>query len=107
MYAYKVDLVQHLRIGDSMCRLEFINHILWIDQSKFINNRVMNKQIMLMIETHIGHVTLIFKPFGEKCMVLVDRRNILGLYMFDGLLNGRRYLYFLTNQPPILLDNFT
>jgi len=58
MYPYKVDFVQHLRAGDSIRRLEFIawftvqfhndplfvNHIFWTDESKFINNGIMNKQ---------------------------------------------------------------
>jgi hypothetical protein len=58
MHPYKVDFVQHLRVGDSIHWLEFIawfiikfynnpliiNHILWSDGSKFTNNGVMNKQ---------------------------------------------------------------
>jgi len=30
---------------------------------------------------------------------------LLGLYFYDGTLNGKRYLDFLINQLPLLLEN--
>ncbi|VVC38379.1 Hypothetical protein CINCED_3A019773 [Cinara cedri] len=60
-----------------------------------------------MTQTHTGHVKLIFKRFGELMWVrygLVGRK-LIGPFFYDGTLNGRQYLNFLTNVLSRLLDD--
>ncbi|KAL4132126.1 hypothetical protein QTP88_009335 [Uroleucon formosanum] len=89
---YKPDLVHHLRAEDSERRLlfiawvlvkiednpQFLKYVLWTDESKFTNNGVINKQ---------------------------NNRFWARPYFYDGTLNGRRYLDFLSNHLPPMLEN--
>ncbi|XP_060855227.1 uncharacterized protein LOC132932896 [Metopolophium dirhodum] len=98
MHAYKPEFVQHLRIGDSERRLQllswfsvqfeidnlFYKNILWTDESKFTNN---------------GTV------WGVNVWCGLIGRILLGPYFYDGTLSGRRYLDFLVNQLPLLLED--
>jgi hypothetical protein len=63
-----------------------------------------------MIQTHTGHVKLIiFKRSGELMYIwcgLVGGK-LIGPYFYDGTLNGRQYLNFLTNELPRLLEDIS
>lgn len=122
MHPYKIDLVQHLRAGDSTRRLEFIawfniqfhnyplivNHILWSDESKFTNNGIMNKQNHRYWDDtnpHWSRETNFQTVWGINVWCGLVGGKLIGPYFYDGTLNGRRYLNFLTNELPRLLED--
>lgn len=122
MHPYKCDFVQHLRAGDSTRRLEFIawfniqfhynplivNRILWSDESKFTNNGIMNKQNHRYWDDtnpHWSRETNFQTVWGINVWCGLIGGKLIGPYFYDGTLNGRRYLNFLTNELPGLLDD--
>ncbi|KAL4123158.1 hypothetical protein QTP88_015381 [Uroleucon formosanum] len=119
---YKPDLVHHLRAGDSERRLlfiawvlvkiednpQFLKYVLWTDESKFTNNGVINKQnnrFWASNNPHWAFETNFQTVWGTNvwCGILGD--SIIGPYFYDGTLNGRRYLDFLSNHLPPMLEN--
>lgn len=119
---YKPDLVHHLRAGDSERRLlfiawvlvkiednpHFLKNVLWTDESKFTNNGVINKQNNRFWASNNPHWALetnFQTVWGTNvwCGILGD--SIIGPYFYDGTLNGRRYLDFLCNNLPPMLEN--
>ncbi|KAL4130658.1 hypothetical protein QTP88_008071 [Uroleucon formosanum] len=119
---YKPDLVHHLRAGDSERRLlfiawvlvkiednpQFLKYVLWTDESKFTNNGVINKQnnrFWASNNPHWAFETNFQTVWGTNvwCGILED--SIIGPYFYDGTLNGRRYLDFLSNHLPPMLEN--
>lgn len=122
MHPYKPEFVQHLRIGDSERRLQFLswfsvqfeidnlfyNKILWTDESKFTNNGVMNKQNNRFWDDtnpHWSRETNFQTVWGINVWCGLIGGILLGPYFYDGTLTGRRYLDFLVNQLPLLLEN--
>jgi len=122
MHAYKPEFVQHLRIGDSERRLQFLSwfsvqfeidnlfykNILWTDESKFTNNGVMNKQNNRFCDDtnpHWSRETNFQTVWGINVWCGLIGGILLGPYFYDGTLSGRRYLDFLVNQLPLLLED--
>jgi hypothetical protein len=123
MHPFKMNLVQHLRATDFTRRLEFIawfsavqfhddpsivSHILWTDESKFTNNGIMNKQNNRYWDNtnpHWSRETNFQTVWEINVWCGLVGGKLLGPYFYDGILNGRRYLNFLTNELPILLDD--
>jgi len=120
-------LVQHLRAGDSFHRLEFIawfntklcynplivNQILWSDESKFTNNGIMNKENHRYWDgtnphwsrdTNFQTVWGINQlMYGVVWYLIGGKLKLIGPFFCD--CTGRRYLNFLTNRLPRLLDD--
>ncbi|CAI6348722.1 unnamed protein product [Macrosiphum euphorbiae] len=122
MHAYKPEFVQHLRIGDSERRLQFLSwfsvqfeidnlfykNILWTDESKFTNNGVMNKQNNRFWDDtnpHWSRETNFQTVWGINVWCGLIGGILLGPYFYDGTLSGRRILDFLVNQLPLLLED--
>ncbi|CAI6375452.1 unnamed protein product [Macrosiphum euphorbiae] len=108
--------------GDSTRRLEFIawfniqfhnnplivNHILWSDESKFTNNGIMNKQNHRYWDDtnpHWSRETNFQTVWGINVWCGLVGEKLIGPYFYDGTLNGRRYLNFLTNELPRMLED--
>lgn len=122
MHPYKADFVQHLRIGDAERRLNFVawlvvqlemdnlffNNIFWTDESKFTNNGVMNKQNSRYWEDTNPHWTRERNNqtvWGVNVWCGIIGGKLIGPYFFDETLTGRRYLNFLNNELPLLLED--
>jgi len=85
-----------------------LNYILWTDESKFTNNGVINKQNNRYWDTQNPH--WVFETnnqciWGTNVWCGLIGGKLLGPYFYDGTLNGRRYLEFLMNELPIMLDD--
>ncbi|XP_025419308.1 uncharacterized protein LOC112689688 [Sipha flava] len=124
MHPYKINFIQHLRAGDSIRRLEFIawfnvklfddplivNHILWSDESKFTNNGIMNKQNHRHWDDtnpHWSREANFQMVWGINVWCGLVGGKLIGPFFYNGTLNGRRYLNFLTNELPRLLDDIS
>jgi len=111
-----------LSAGDSTRRLDFIawfnikfyhnplivNHIFWSDESKFTNNGIMNKQNHRYWDDTNPHWSLetnFQTVWGINVWCGLVGGKLIGPYFYDGTLNGRRYLNFLTNELPRLLED--
>jgi hypothetical protein len=85
-----------------------LNYILWTDESKFTNNGVINKQNNRYWDTQNPH--WVFET-NNQCIWGINvwcgliGCKLLGPYFYDGTLNGRRYLEFIMNELPIMLDD--
>jgi hypothetical protein len=81
---------------------------LWTDQSEFINNGIINKQNNRYLDNHSPHwVIKINNPcvWGTNvCRGLIEGK-LSGSYYYNGTLHRRRYLEFLMNELPIMLDD--
>ncbi|KAL4148133.1 hypothetical protein QTP88_002426 [Uroleucon formosanum] len=86
MHRYKINFVQHLRAGDSIHRLEFIA---WFNIKLYDNPMIVNHILWSDKSKFTNNV-------GGK---------LIGPFFYDGTLNGRRYLNFLINELPRLLDD--
>ncbi|XP_008185485.1 uncharacterized protein LOC103310101 [Acyrthosiphon pisum] len=108
--------------GDSIRRLEFIawfntklydnplidNQFFWSDESKFTNNGIMNKQNHRYWDDtnpHWSRETNFQTIWGINVWCGLVGGKLIGPFFFDGTLIGRRYLNFLTNELPRLLDD--
>lgn len=119
---YRPNLVQELRVGDDIRRLDFIawletalaansnklNEILWTDESNFSNNGVVNRHNAVeWADTNPkrkfvrGHQTVI--STNVWCGIVGDQ--LVGPYFFQGSLTGARYREFLKDILPQLLQN--
>jgi hypothetical protein len=85
-----------------------LNYILWTDESKFTNNGVINKQNNRYWDTQNPH--WVFET-NNQCIWETNvwcgliGGKLLGPYFYDGTLNGRRYLEFIMNELPIMIDD--
>jgi hypothetical protein len=108
MYAYRADLIQHLREGNLEHRITFIawletqliknpyvlNYIFWREESKFTNNGILYKQNHCYLDDQNPHLT--FETNNQtvwRTNVWCDLINgkLLGPYFYDGTLNGRQH----------------
>lgn len=122
LHPYRPDLVQHLRQGDAERRITFIswlvtkledypnilNCILWTDESKFTNNGIINRQNNRYWDDQNPHwmfETNNQSVWGTNVWCGLLGGKLLGPYFYNGTLNGRRYLEFLMNELPIMLDD--
>jgi len=122
LHPYKPELVQHLRPTDPERRLNFIawllvqidtqplflNQILWTDESKFTNNGVINKQnnrLWSDVNPHWAVDSRHQTVWGTNVWCGLIGGKLLGPYFYEENLNARRYLAFLTNVLPLMLEN--
>lgn len=119
---FKIHLVQGLRPGDFQRRLEFIatlqvlihdnprilSQICWTDESRFHNNGVVNKHNAhywsennprWMRETRFQTI------FGINVWAGIFNGRFIGPYFYEGTLTSQRYLHFLKNSLPELLED--
>lgn len=121
-HPYKIHLVQGLTPRDPDQRLTFIarmndyidedvhflNRILWGDESRFHNNGTVNR--------HNCHYWSSENPkwtrenrfqtvWGVNVWCGVFNGRLIGPHFYDGTLTGERYLDFLQNVLPILLED--
>lgn len=119
---FKIHLNQELRPDDFERRLTFIAHIqalmdenpnilnriLWSDESHFHNNGVVNR--------HNSHYWSVENPhwvrqarfqtrWGVNVWCGLFNGRFIGPYFYDGTLTGERYLLFLQNELPELLED--
>lgn len=121
-HPYKLHYVQGLKPSDPDRRLQYISKmiclhdqdknilkkILWTDESCFNNNGIVNR--------HNSHYWNGSNPFWTRESNAQVRWStnvwcgmisgyLIGPYFYTGTLTGERYLEFLTNTLPILLEN--
>lgn len=121
-HPFKLHCVQELKPSDPERKLQFIseivclydqdsnilNNILWTDESLFNNNGMVNR--------HNAHYWNDTNPFWTRetksqvrwsinvwCGIL--NNTLIGPYFYEGTLTGVRYLDFLENILPLLLEN--
>lgn len=120
-HPYKICLVQDLRPNDYNRRMEFIanfmvqlhddplfvNKIMWTDESRFHNNGTVNR--------HNSHYWSVENPrwvrethfqtiWGTNVWCGLFNGRLIGPYFYEGILNGERYLRFLRNIIPGLVE---
>lgn len=121
-HPFKIHLVHQLRLGDFERRIDFLarfsimweenasflKNILWSDESRFHNNGLVNK--------HNCHYWSDQNPrwmratnnqikFGVNVWCGILNGVIIGPYLYEGILDGQRYLNFLRNVLPGLLND--
>lgn len=121
-HPYKTSLVQHLKLSDSQRRLTFIasvaqfyesdndimNKIMWTDESRFNNNGIMNRHnFRYWSDKNPNWVSEVHHQirWGTNVWCGILNGKIIGPYFYDGILNGQRYLDFLQNNLPSLLED--
>jgi len=87
---------------------QFLKFVLWTNESKFINDGVINKQnnrFWASINPHWALETNFQTVWGTNvwCGILED--SIIGPFFYNGTLNGRRYLDFLSNHLLPMFEN--
>lgn len=121
-HPFKVHLTQGLTPADPERRLNFIaemsikvdedpfflNKILWSDESRFHNNGIVNRHNChywsaenprWVRETHFQTI------WGINVWCGLFNGRLIGPYFYDGTLTGNRYLDFLQNILPDLLED--
>lgn len=84
------------------------NHILWTDESRFVSNGIPNKKNTHYWATENPHMV---NPvanqghYGVNVWCGIIGRHLIGPYFYEGSLTGARYLNFLREELPILLQN--
>lgn len=121
-HPFKIHLTQSLTPADPERRLNFIaemlvkieddpdflNKILWSDESRFHNNGIVNR--------HNCHYWSAENPrwvretnfqtvWGINVWCGLFNGRLIGPYFYDGTLTGERYLEFLQNSLPDLLED--
>lgn len=120
-HPFKVHLVQALRPNDYERRLEFIaflttqlnedprflEKIMWSDESRFHNNGIVNRHNIhywsvenphWIRETHFQNI------WGVNVWCGLFNGRLIGPHFYEGTLNGQRYLNFLIEVLPTLLE---
>lgn len=121
-HAYLYFPVQNLQSSDYERRLNYVAHIIvkleedpsylkkiiWTDEAKFHNNGTVNH--------HNNHYWSDSNPhqmkqcnkqvrWGVNVWCGIIDKFLVGPYFFEGNLNGNKYLNFLKNDLPILMEN--
>lgn len=121
-HPYKIHLVQELRPNDPDRRLdfivqiiikieddpEFLNKIMWTDESRFHNNGVVNRHnchYWSVENPHWMRETRFQTVWGVNVCCGIFNGRLFGSHFYQGTLNGRRYLRFLRNIVPELLED--
>lgn len=119
---YKSHNLQELSRTDCERRVNFIsqflvalndepnlcNHILWTDESHFISHGIPNRKNTHYWSEENPHNIRSFQRqghFGVNVWCGIVGRHLVGPYFYEGTLTGQRYLEFLRNELPILLEN--
>lgn len=120
-HPYRIHLHQGLHAADFTRRLEFIanmqvhlhddhkflSRILWSDESRFHNNGTVNRHNLhywanenpkWMRETNFQHI------WGVNVWCGIIDGYLIGPYFYQGTLTGERYLQFLRESLPELLE---
>lgn len=119
---YKFHNLQELSLRDCERREDFIcqflvslddnpnlfSHILWTDESHFVSHGLPNKK-----NTHYWSDENPYKirqhqrqgHFGINVWCGIVGRHLVGPYFYEGALTGARYLDFLQNHLPLLLEH--
>lgn len=120
--AFKYQLHQHLYADDGDRRVvfcdwllqnhrdnpNFINFILFSDESRFTNNGIFNKQntrYWAQQNQHTMREGNFQERFGVNVWAGIVGNRIIGPILFQGQLTGVRYLGFLQNEIEDHLDN--
>jgi len=121
-HAYLAHPVQLLQANDYERRLNFIAHcmvkidddteflkrILWTDEAKFHNNGQVNhhnNHYWSDLNPHWMNETNRQVRWGINVWCGITDEYLIGPYFFEENLNGNKYLDFLKNDLPILLEN--
>lgn len=121
-HPYKIHLVQGLTPEDPERRLNFIaemslkfeedrlffNKILWSDESRFHNNGTVNRHnchYWSSVNPHWMKETNFQVAWGVNVWCGLFNGHLIGPYFYQGTLSGERYLNFLQNELPLLLEN--
>lgn len=122
MHPYHTLQVQELLPGDKPKRVEFcrvlkakaeanpqyLSNVLWTDESMFTRAGFFNTHNDHTWATENPRVVNETRPqrrFAVNVWAGIINRQIIGPYIFEETLNGGRYLNFLQNELPILLEN--
>lgn len=120
-HPFKIHLHQELRAGDFERRITLIAHfedlmernpnilnqILWSDESRFHNNATVNRHNMHYWSPENPHwvrETNFQTIWGVNVWCGLFQGRLIGPYFFQGTLTGARYLHFLENALPELLE---
>lgn len=120
-HPFKIHLVQHLQPNDYQRRLEFIafvstqlhddpnflGKIMWSDESRFHNNGIVNRHNSHYWSTENPHwvrETHFQNIWGINVWCGLFNGRIIGPYFYEGTLTGERYLRFLIEILPTLLE---
>lgn len=119
---YKLHMLQELSVRDFERRENFVcqflvalsddpnlfSHILWTDESHFLSHGKPNRKnthYWSDENPHIIHTVQNQGHFGINVWCGIVGRHLVGPYFYEGPLTGQRYLEFLRNQLPLLLEN--
>jgi hypothetical protein len=81
---------------------------LWIDESKFTNNEIINKQNNRYLDNQNPHWVIETNNqcvWGTNVWCELIGGKFPGPYFYNGTLNGKRYLECLMKELPIMLDD--
>jgi hypothetical protein len=84
------------------------NYILWTDESHFISHGVPNRKNTHYWSDENPHNIRSFQRqghFGINVWCGIVGHHLIGPYFYEGTLTGLRFLEFLRNELPILLEN--
>lgn len=121
-HPYKIHLVQGLKPQDPEKRLNFIaeislkleednfflDKICWSDESRFHNNGTVNRHnchYWSPVNPHWMRETAFQEVWGINVWCALFNGHLIGPYFYQGTLTGERYLNFLQNDFPLLLQN--
>lgn len=121
-FPYKIHLVHHLQPEDYQRRLNFLAHfhilleenpnllnqIMWSDESRFHNNGVINRhncRYWSRENPNWMRQTKFQTRFGVNVWCGIVNGYIIGPYLYHEHLTSVRYLQFLQNDLPLLLQN--
>lgn len=118
---YKIHVSQRLHVGDDNRRLNFcnwlqerinedrnfLNKIIWTDESYFSNSGMFNRNnehFWSIVNPRQNREIRNQHRFGFNVWVGLWNNQIIGPYIYEGTLNGIRYLQFLSGQMLDYLD---
>lgn len=84
------------------------SHILWTDESRFVSNGLPNRQNERFWATENPHQFNIIENqghFGINVWCGIIGRHLVGPFFYDGVLNSERFLQFLEEEVPNLIED--
>lgn len=120
-HPYKPTILQGLHPGDTERRLNFCNwflnefrrdqsfhlNILWTDETRFTNNGIYNRHNFhhwADANPKIIKESRFQEKFGFNCWCGILGDQLIGPILYEGTLNGPRYLELLKNEVEDILD---
>lgn len=101
---YVAQVMENLEINDN----RFFQHVLWTDESRFVSNGKPNKKNEHFWATENPHFVNPIENqghFGINVWCGIINGHLIGPYFYEGVLHSERYLQFLQEQLPVLLEN--